>query len=92
MFPDVPALSETKGFEGFDFTNWFGLLARAGTPQAILDRLQKVAVEALKDAKVREVLETQAAVPVGNTPGSSATSSARNRPNTKRSSSSPASR
>jgi tripartite-type tricarboxylate transporter receptor subunit TctC len=67
-FPDVPALSETKGFEGFDFTNWFGLLARTGTPQPILDKIAKVAVEALKDAKVREVLETQAAVPVGNTP------------------------
>ncbi len=67
-FPNVPALSETKGFEGFDFTNWFGLLARTGTPQAILDKVAKVAIEALKDAKVREVLETQAAVPVGNTP------------------------
>ncbi|MEA2978711.1 MAG: hypothetical protein QOF09_534 [Alphaproteobacteria bacterium] len=66
-FPDTPALSETKGFEGFDFTNWFGLLARAGTPKPILDKVAKVAVEALKDAKVREVLETQAAVPVGNT-------------------------
>jgi tripartite-type tricarboxylate transporter receptor subunit TctC len=67
-FPDTPALSETKGFEDFDFTNWFGLLARSGTPQPILDKLAKVAIEALKDAKVREVLETQAATPVGNTP------------------------
>jgi tripartite-type tricarboxylate transporter receptor subunit TctC len=67
-FPDVAALSETKGFEGFDFTNWFGLLARSGTPKEILDKVAKVAVEALKDAKVREVLEIQAAVPVGNMP------------------------
>ena len=64
-FPETPALAETKGFEGFDFTNWFGLLARVGTPKPILDKLAKAAVEALKDAKVREVLETQAAVPVG---------------------------
>jgi len=67
-FPDTPALSEIKGFEDLDFTNWFGLLARASTAKPILDRLAKVAVDALKDAKVREVLETQAAVPVGNTP------------------------
>jgi len=32
------------------------------------EKLAKVAIEALKDAKVREVLETQAATPVGNTP------------------------
>jgi tripartite-type tricarboxylate transporter receptor subunit TctC len=67
-FPDTPALAETKGFEGFDFTNWFGLLAQTGTPKPILDKLAKAAVEALKDAKVRQVLETQAAVPVGDTP------------------------
>ena len=67
-FPNTPALAETKGFEDVDFTNWFGLLARAGTPQPILDKIAKAAVDALKDAKVREVLETQAAVPVGNTP------------------------
>ena len=67
-FPDVPAMAETKGFEQFDFTNWFGLLAPAGTPKAVLDKLHKAAVEALKDAKVREILVTQAAEPVGNTP------------------------
>src|SRR5215204_5496831 len=67
-FLDTPALSETKGVEEFDFTNWFGLLARASTPKPILDKLAKAAIDALKDAKVREVLETQAAVPVGNTP------------------------
>jgi tripartite-type tricarboxylate transporter receptor subunit TctC len=68
QFPDVPAMSEIKGFEDFDFTNWFGLLAPAGTPQPILDKLQKAAVEALKDEQVRKILENQAAVAVGNTP------------------------
>jgi tripartite-type tricarboxylate transporter receptor subunit TctC len=67
-FPDVPAMAETKGFEQFDFTNWFGLLAPAGTPKPVLDKLHKAAVEALKDPKVREILVTQAAEPVGNTP------------------------
>ena len=67
-FPDVPALAETKGLESFDFTNWFGLLARAGTPQPVLEKLASACAEILKDAKVREVLQNQAAVPVGDTP------------------------
>jgi tripartite-type tricarboxylate transporter receptor subunit TctC len=66
--PDIPALAESKGFADFDFTNWFGLLARTGTPQSILDKLAKASIDALNDPKVRAVLETQAAVPVGNTP------------------------
>jgi tripartite-type tricarboxylate transporter receptor subunit TctC len=67
-FPDVPALAETSGFEDFDFTNWFGLLGPKGTPQPVLDRLHKAAVQALQDGQVREILTTQAAEPVGNTP------------------------
>lgn len=68
LFPDIPAMAEIKGFEDFDFTNWFGLLAPAGTPMPILDRLQKASAEALGDARVRKILENQAAVPVGGTP------------------------
>ena len=67
-FADTPALSETPGLEDFDFTNWFGFLARTGTPKPILDVLARASVEALKEPKVREVLETQAAILVGNTP------------------------
>jgi tripartite-type tricarboxylate transporter receptor subunit TctC len=66
-FPGTPAVAETQGLEDFDFTNWFGLLARAGTAQPVLDQLARAAVDALKESKVREVLESQAAVPVGNT-------------------------
>jgi tripartite-type tricarboxylate transporter receptor subunit TctC len=68
LFPNIPALAETKGLEDFDFTNWFGLLAPAGTPPAILSRLQKASVEALKDPLVASILSSQAAVPVGDTP------------------------
>jgi tripartite-type tricarboxylate transporter receptor subunit TctC len=67
-FPDIPALAEIKGLEGFDFTNWFGLLARAGTPQEVLDKLAAASIDALKDPEVRATLKTQAAEPVGNTP------------------------
>jgi tripartite-type tricarboxylate transporter receptor subunit TctC len=67
-FPGIPSLAETKGLEDVDFTNWFGLLARSGTPQPILDKLAKATVAALKDPQVREILQSQAAEPVGNTP------------------------
>src|SRR5262249_60949929 len=66
--PAIPALAETAGFEDFDFTNWFGLLARTGTPQPILDRLAKATLAALQEPQLREVLKTQAAEVVGNTP------------------------
>lgn len=68
LFPDVPAIAEIKGFEDFDFTNWFGLLAPAGTPKPILMKLQKAAADALKDEQVRKILDAQAAVAVGNSP------------------------
>jgi tripartite-type tricarboxylate transporter receptor subunit TctC len=67
-FPEIPSLAETKGFEDLDVYNWFGLFARAGTPQSILDKLATASVLILKDPQVRAVLETQAAEPVGNTP------------------------
>jgi tripartite-type tricarboxylate transporter receptor subunit TctC len=68
IFSGTPALAETKGFEDFDFTNWFGLLARTGTPQSVLDKLAKAAVAALQEPQVRDILMTQAAEAVGNTP------------------------
>jgi tripartite-type tricarboxylate transporter receptor subunit TctC len=67
-FPDIRPLAETKGFEDFDFANWFGLLARAGTPQPVLDKLAKASVTALKDPQVGEILKSQAAEVVGSTP------------------------
>jgi tripartite-type tricarboxylate transporter receptor subunit TctC len=67
-FPDIPAMAETKGLEGFDFTNWFGLLAQAGTAQSVLDSLARSCVAILQDPRVRDILKTQAAEPVGNSP------------------------
>jgi tripartite-type tricarboxylate transporter receptor subunit TctC len=67
-FPNVPALAETAGLEHVDFTNWFGLLGRTGTLQPILDKVAQAAVTSLRDPQLREVLITQAAEPVGNTP------------------------
>ena len=53
--PDVPTIAES-GYPGYSFSSWFGILAPAGTPQPIIDRLQAEVVKALKDPGVQERL------------------------------------
>ena len=54
---DLPTVSEA-GVSGFETSVWLALLAPAGTPTAVLDRLNREANQALKDQKVQEVLKT----------------------------------
>jgi len=58
--PDVPTMAEA-GVQGFDISNWFGLLAPAGTPPGILDKLHDEAVKALMQPAVKERLAEQGA-------------------------------
>jgi len=51
QFPDVPTVAET--LPGFQATGWFALMARAGTPEAIVDRMSHELRRALEDAEVR---------------------------------------
>ena len=53
--PDVPTIAES-GYPGYDFSSWFGVLAPAGTPVAVIDRLNGEILGALKDPGVRERL------------------------------------
>ena len=53
--PDVPTIAEL-GYPSYDFSSWFGILAPAGTPKPIVDRLQAEIVKALKDPSVLEKL------------------------------------
>jgi tripartite-type tricarboxylate transporter receptor subunit TctC len=48
--PDVPAIAEA--LPGFETTFWFGLMAPAGTPQAIIDRLSAETMAAAREAAV----------------------------------------
>ena len=52
--PDLPTMAEL-GYPGFEAVPWFGLLAPAGTPQAIIDKVhhETVRVLALPDVKKR---------------------------------------
>jgi len=67
-FPNIPTLAETPGFEDFDFTTWFGVLAPAATPRPIINKLAQASAAALADDAVKAVLSTQADEPVGSTP------------------------
>jgi tripartite-type tricarboxylate transporter receptor subunit TctC len=67
LIPELPTMEEL-GFPGFEATAWFGLMAPAGTPQPIVDKVHKetVRILALPDVKAR--LEGLGVQLVGNTP------------------------
>lgn len=52
VFPDLPAVGES--FPGFDFANWGGLLAPAGTPGAVVGRLNSALRKVLDKSEVRQ--------------------------------------
>ena len=66
--PDLPTIAEAAGLKGFDASSWFGLLAPAGTPADIVNRIQKETAKALASPAVKEKLLAQGAIPGGNTP------------------------
>ena len=65
--PDVPTIEEAAGLKGFDASSWFGLFAPAGTPRAIVDKIQADVAKALAQPEVRERFIAQGADPGGNT-------------------------
>ena len=65
--PDVPTTAET-GVPDLLTENWYGMLAPANTPPDVIAKLNKAAVEAIKDPAVIEKLSSQGAILVGNTP------------------------
>ena len=66
LLPDVPTVAET--YPGFEAQSWLGLLAPAGTPRSIVDRLNNAMVKTLAAVDVREKFESQAYEVVGGTP------------------------
>jgi tripartite-type tricarboxylate transporter receptor subunit TctC len=65
--PSVPTLSES-GVPGYLGTTWSGLLAPAGTPQPVIDKLNRQVNEILKSADFRQKLESTGSQVVGGTP------------------------
>jgi tripartite-type tricarboxylate transporter receptor subunit TctC len=68
--PDVPTVEEVGGpaLKGFEASSWFGLLAPAGTPADIVNRIQQETAKALASPALKERLQAQGAIPSGNTP------------------------
>jgi tripartite-type tricarboxylate transporter receptor subunit TctC len=65
--PDVPTVGEA-GFPDLIIQDWFGILVKSGTPNAIVVRLNETMNKALAKPRVREAIEKMAAEPAGGTP------------------------
>jgi len=65
-FPDIPAVAETV--PGFELNSWYGMMAPAGTPKAIVNRLQQEVAAAVKKPDVVEWMKQSGLDPVGSTP------------------------
>jgi tripartite-type tricarboxylate transporter receptor subunit TctC len=65
--PDIPTVAES-GVPGYEVSAWFGLLAPAKTPKAIIDELQKNIAEIVAQPDVALRLYELGAEPGGNTP------------------------
>ena len=72
LMPELPTMVEA-GFPGFEVTSWFGLLARAGTPPAIISRMNAESTKALAQPDVTGALKKMGFDPVGGTPEQFAT-------------------
>ena len=65
--PDVPTVAES-GFPGFEATLWGGLVAPAGTPPSVIQKLHAESVNALRQAEVQTRLAESGLEPIGSTP------------------------
>jgi len=70
VLPDLPTIAEAGGapLKGFEASSWFGLLAPAGTPTEVVNRVQQEVAKSLASPAVKERLVSQGAIPSGITP------------------------
>jgi tripartite-type tricarboxylate transporter receptor subunit TctC len=62
LLPDVPTMAEA-GLPNYHFSNWFGLVAPAGTPKEIVDKLQADVAKALQSPEIRTKFQTMGLEP-----------------------------
>ena len=67
MFPDVPTVAEA-GVPGFDYDQWYGILASAQTPRPLIRTVNKEVVRVLNLPDIKERLLSQGASPSPTTP------------------------
>ena len=71
--PELPTIEEAAGLKGFEASSWFGLLAPAGTPPEVVNRIQQEVAKSLATPALKERLAALGAIPSGNTPAQFAT-------------------
>lgn len=67
QYADVPTVSDS-GLPGFEFNSWFAVMAPAGTPRDIVNRLNSEIVKAMNEPEQRNLLIAQGLTPRGSTP------------------------
>lgn len=67
QLPDTPTLAES-GYKDFDAITWFGILAPAGTPALVVQRLNQAINQALKQPDVAERLRSEGGDVLGGSP------------------------
>src|SRR5262249_50936514 len=72
VLPDAPTMTEA-GFAGLALDAWFGLVAPAGTPDAVIDKLNAAFVQAVRDPQVIKQMTDQGAEGLATTPAQFAT-------------------
>lgn len=63
--PELPTIAEAGNLKGYEASSWFGLLAPAGTPADIVNRLAQETQKALAAPAMKERLQAQGAIPSG---------------------------
>ena len=66
LFPDLPAIAET--YPGFEVNSWYGVMAPAGTPKDIVNRLYREIAVVLKSPEVVEMMRNGGLDAEGSTP------------------------
>ena len=61
--PNIPAIAEYKPLAKYQLENWFGLFAPAGTPDAVVQKLNTTVTQALKDPELAKRLQDQGGEP-----------------------------
>ena len=67
LLPDVPSLAES-GLPDYEAGSWYGVMAPAGTPREIVERLHGAIARALKQPDVAQRLAAEGAIVIGSTP------------------------
>jgi len=67
VLPDVPTVAE-MGYKDFETVQWYGITVKAGTPPAIINKLQQECAKTMKAPEIITRYEAESAIPGGGSP------------------------